>query len=91
VLPYSKIGQIQKEVGMMEELINRLNAIPNAYFEFIYSVVDYAESKTSHYTLIMDYLSASPSASISDVLKFISQQPDFFEDDVPDEAAKMAI
>ena len=29
----------------MEELIERLNKIPDAYFEFIDSVVDYADEK----------------------------------------------
>ena len=40
----------------MEELIERLNKIPNAYFEFIDSVVDYADEKETHLDLIMNYL-----------------------------------
>lgn len=67
----------------MDQLISRLNSIPNAYYEFVDSVVDYAESKESHLTLLMDFLNARPNASITDVLRFISKQPDFFDDEVP--------
>ena len=67
----------------MEELIMRLNLIPNAYFEFVDSVIDYAEEKESHYVLIKNYLDNNPCASPSDIIKLISSQPDFFDDDVP--------
>lgn len=68
----------------MEQLISRLNQIPNAYFEFVDSVADYAEIKESHFTLLMEFLDNNPSATTSDVLYLISTQPDFFDDDVPE-------
>lgn len=65
----------------MEELIERLNKIPNAYFEFIDSVVDYADEKDAHYDLIMSYLKNNSSATPSDVIRLISTQPDFYDDE----------
>ncbi|MBQ1171094.1 MAG: hypothetical protein IIX48_00665 [Lachnospiraceae bacterium] len=65
----------------MEELISRLNAISNSYFEFVDSVIDYAEEKETHLYLITEYLNTNPSATPSDVLKFISFQPDFFDNE----------
>ena len=67
----------------METLIQRLNVIPNSYFEFVDSVIDYAELKESHFNIIMEYLENNPTATPSDVIKFISFQPDFFEDSAP--------
>ena len=67
----------------MEKLIQRLNLIPNSYFEFVDSVVDYAELKESHFDIIMEYLDNNPTATPSDIIKFISFQPDFFEDSAP--------
>lgn len=67
----------------MEELIERLNKIPNAYFEFIDSVVDYADEKDAHYDLIMSYLKNNSSATPSDVIRLISTQQDFYDDESP--------
>lgn len=70
----------------METLISKLNLIPNAYFEFIDSVVDYASSKASHLKLLTEYLDKNPSATVTDILRLISTQPDFFDDETTDEA-----
>lgn len=67
----------------MENLIQRLNLIPNSYYEFVDTVVDYAGSKESHFSTITEYLNSNPSATPSDILKFISFQPDFFDDSAP--------
>jgi len=67
----------------MEQLIQRLNFIPNSYYEFVDSVVDYAESKESHLKILMEFLDKNPSATPSDIIKFITFQPDFFEDSAP--------
>ena len=67
----------------MEQLISRLNSIPNSYFEFVDSIVDYADNNDSHLSILMDYLDHNPSATPSEIIRFISHQPDFFEDDAP--------
>ena len=66
----------------MEELITKLNAIPNSYFEFVDTVVEYAEEKEAHLRMLIEYLNNTPSATPSDVLKFITFQPDFFDDEI---------
>lgn len=71
----------QERDDYMEELFSRLNAIPNSYFEFVDSVIDYAEEKETHLYLITEYLNTNPSATPSDVLKFITFQPDFFDNE----------
>ena len=73
----------------MESLINRLNTIPNSYYEFIDSVVSYASTSNEHYTLLMCYLDGNPAATPSDIIKFISLQPDFFDNDVPAETDEL--
>lgn len=67
----------------MESLIERLTQMQGAYYEFVDSVIDYAESKENHFNSIMDFLDENLMATPSEVLGFISSQPDFFEDDVP--------
>ena len=67
----------------MDALISRLNSIPNSYYEFVDSVVDYAKSKASHLEVIMQYLDDNEESTPSDIIKFISTQPDFFDDDAP--------
>ena len=67
----------------MEQLIQRLNLMPNSYYEFVDSMVDYAKSKESHFRLLMDFLDKNETATPSDVIKFISFQSDFFDDNAP--------
>lgn len=64
----------------MENLICKLKAIPNSYFEFVDSVIDYIDQNSERLELVMNYLNHNPSATPSDVLKFITFQPDFFCD-----------
>lgn len=66
----------------MEQLINKLNSLPNTYYEFVDSVTNYAKSKPEHFVLLKDYLDHNPSATVTDVLRLISTRPDFFDDDV---------
>ncbi len=69
----------------MENLIKRLNSIPNAYFEFIDSTLDYAKSKPEHVELLNDYLENHQNPTTSDIIRLISTQPDFYEDEFVDE------
>ncbi len=67
----------------MNTLISKLNSLPNSYFEFVDSVADYAEEKEEHLNILLDFLNANPSVTPSDVIKFISLQPDFSDSDAP--------
>lgn len=62
----------------MNTLISKLNLLPNSYFEFVDSIIDYAEEKEEHLNLLLNFLNDNPSATPSDIIKFISFQPDFF-------------
>ena len=66
----------------MNQLIDRLNNVPDAYFEFIDSVIRYVKKKTSRFDVVMNYLNSSNDLLSSDILLFIAKQPDFFEDNV---------
>lgn len=67
----------------MDTLISKLNALPNSYFEFVDSVVDYAKEKEGHLDLLLDFLNDNSLVTPSDVIRFISSQPDFFDSDAP--------
>ena len=63
----------------MELLIQRLNSMPNSYYEFVDSVVDYAKAKKTHFDLLLEYMDNNVSATPSDIIRFISHQPDFHD------------
>lgn len=73
----------------MKTLEYRLNSIPNAYFEFVDSVMEYANADQNHAALISNFLDSHPKASASDILWLISTQPDFFDDDIIDDESIM--
>ncbi|SDB66937.1 MULTISPECIES: hypothetical protein [unclassified Butyrivibrio] len=66
----------------MEEIYNKLTSIPDAYFEFIDSVMAYVKKKPERIRIVADFLNKTDNLLSSDVLRFIISQPDFFEDDV---------
>jgi hypothetical protein len=64
---------------VMEELVNRLNAIPNSYFGFVTGIVTYAKMKPERLQKIMDFINSSDNLTTSDIVKFVMLQPDFHE------------
>jgi hypothetical protein len=56
----------------MEELVNKLNSIPDSYFGFVAGVVAYVKKKPSRIDKVMTYLNENDGLSSSDVLKFIA-------------------
>lgn len=63
----------------MEELYNRLIAFPGSYFAFVMAVLTYAKTKPERLKKVMDYLKSSDNLNTSDVIHFLSIQPDFHE------------
>lgn len=63
----------------MEELVKRLYQIPDSYFGFIAGVIAYVRRKPERVERVMNFLDTTVSPSSSDVLRFISDQPDFHE------------
>lgn len=63
----------------MEELVNKLNAIPNSYFGFVAGIVTYAKMKPERLKKVMNFMDSSNNLTPSDVVKFVMSQPDFHE------------
>ena len=69
-----------KEDNHMNELSALLNGIEDSYFDFVSAMLHYAEKKPSRLEALLKYIKANPNVKSSDVVKFVSDQPDFFED-----------
>ena len=64
----------------MEELTALLNAIDDSYYDFVSAMINYAEKKPTRQKLLVDYIKNTPNLKSSDVVRFVSEQNDFFED-----------
>ena len=64
----------------MGELAALLNQVEDSYFDFISAMLHYAQKKESRQTLLIDYLKNHPEAKSRDVIRFVSDQPDCYED-----------
>lgn len=63
----------------MDELYERLNKISDSYFAFVLGIVSYVKMKPSRLDVVLTFLRDNENAKSSDVVKFISEQPDFNE------------
>ena len=64
----------------MEELTALLNAIDDSYYDFVSAMINYAAKKPTSQKLLVDYIKNTPNLKSSDVVRFVSEQNDFFED-----------
>jgi len=64
----------------MSELSVMLNEIEDSYYDFVSAMLHYAEKKPSRSEALLTYLKKNPTAKSSEVIRFVSEQPDFFED-----------
>ena len=64
----------------MEELTALLNAIDDSYYDFVSAMINYAAKKPTRQKLLVDYIKNTPNLKSSDVVRFVSEQNDFFED-----------
>ena len=63
----------------MEELVRKLNAIPNSYFGFVAGIITYTKKKPERLKRLLDYIDSSKDLTPSDVVKFVMSQSDFHE------------
>lgn len=75
---YRVIDRFTKIVNV-KELHEKSRAIPNAYPGFVIGIIRYASTDESRKDKILEYLKSNPSASASDVAKFVMEQDDFHE------------
>ena len=64
----------------MEEFTIRLNNVEDSYYGFVVAVLTYVKRKASRLEAVTEYMDNNPNSLTSDILGFISQQDDFYED-----------
>jgi hypothetical protein len=64
----------------MEAFAIRLNSVKDTYYGFMAAVLTYVKKKPSRLSAVEEFMDRNPNASTSDILSFISEQNDFFED-----------
>lgn len=64
----------------MEQFTIRLNNVADSYYGFIAAVLTYVKNKPSRLAIVSKYMDDNPEALSADILEFISDQDDFFED-----------
>ena len=64
----------------METFTIKLNNVADSYYGFIVAVLTYVKNKESRLEIVENYIDNNPSALSSDILEFISEQDDFYED-----------
>ena len=63
----------------MKELEDLLINIEDSYYDFISGIMNYAKGNEDRRKKLIDYIKVNPEVKSSDVVKFVSDQPDFFE------------
>ncbi|MBQ1871049.1 MAG: hypothetical protein II147_02550 [Lachnospiraceae bacterium] len=63
----------------MEELYNKLIAVPDSYFAFVMGILAYAKKKPAKIPVIINFINENENITSSDIIEFISLQPDFHE------------
>lgn len=64
----------------MNEFTIKLNNIKDSYYGFVVAVLTYVKKKPSRFNIVKEYIDNNPEALTSDILSFISDQDDFYED-----------
>lgn len=65
---------------VMEPLAIKLNNIPDSYYGFVVAVLTYVRNKESRLAVVEKYINNNPAALSSDILEFIAEQDDFYEE-----------
>lgn len=64
----------------MEEFTIMLDNIEDSYYGFVVAVLTYVKKKQTRFDKVKEYIENNPTALSSDILAFISDQDDFYED-----------
>ena len=64
----------------MAELKDMLEKIEDSYIDFVEAICHYAQKNSTRLNMVLEYLKNNPKAHSSDVVRFVSEQPDFAED-----------
>ena len=64
----------------IKELEEKLKSIEDTYEDFVGGILQYCKKKKSRLDAVLEYINLNPNCSSSDVVEFVSNQPDFKED-----------
>lgn len=64
----------------MEAFAIKLGNIPDSYYDFVVAVLTYVKKKDERFKTVNQYIDEHPKVLTSDILAFISEQEDFYED-----------
>lgn len=67
----------------VEELKKLLWNVNDAYYGFVVAIIVYAKKKPERLRAVIDFIKSHADANSSDILEFVSNQPDFYEDAAP--------
>lgn len=62
---------------MLREMLEN---VEDSYDSFVGAIMQYANKKESRTKAIIEYMKANPGLKSSDIIEFVSVQPDFMED-----------
>ena len=66
----------------MEQFTIRLNNVADSYYGFVVAVLSYVKNIPYRMSTVNHYMDENPEALSSDILEFISDQDDFYDDPV---------
>ena len=67
----------------MDEFKSKLENITDSYYGFVAGVLTYVKKSEKRLDIVNKFMEDNPYALSSDILSFISEQGDFYDDEVP--------
>ena len=64
----------------METFTVRLNNVADSYYGFVVAVLTYVNNNKTRLAIVEEFINNNPLALSADILSFISEQDDFYED-----------
>ena len=68
--------------NMEEKLVKLLKLLPHSYNGFVNGIMGYAKKNPERMKTVIDFIENNEKLTCSDVVLFVSSQPDFREDSV---------
>lgn len=78
--PYAELFKNNSGTNNLDTLRDKLRVVKDWYWEFEVAVINYAKKNPERMTNVLIFMISKPEATTSDILEFISNQPDFYED-----------
>ncbi len=70
-------------MNTLEDLKQRLISIDRSYHAFVVGILVYAKKKQSRLDAVIEFIDTHDGITPSDVIEYVSHQPDFYEDSAP--------